>query len=240
MASRIARHSSYAAFARAAALFALPILCTGAAAAETQTVPDRASAATQSPAPRSAMAVLPADIRDMFRPEENGWAVDLEAFGTSQPDRNNITIVTLEAVRAWRFSNSLELQLRGGLLQSMGERSRSDVALNGLASGDSRATGLIAGAGARVYPFALGAAHPFLEALVQVLYTPAAVFPAGGTGINGFERAGIGLSFMPSSRFDIEAVTHFAHVSNGSGTTPRNPMWNGFGGGVTVRYRFSP
>ena len=240
MANQIAQHSSYAAFAGAAALFASAILCVGATAAETQTVPDRASPATQSPEARSAPPALPAYIRDMFRLEEGGWAADLEAFGTRRPDRNNITVMTLEAVRAWRFSNSLELQFRGGLLQSVGERSRSDVILNNLASGGSSATGLIAGAGARVYPLAFGAVHPFLEGVAQVLYTPKTAFPAGGTGFNSFERIGIGVSFAPSSQFDIEGVMHLAHVSNASGTTPQNPMWDGIGGGVTVRYRFSP
>jgi hypothetical protein len=41
-------------------------------------------------------------------------------------------------------------------------------------------------------------------------------------------------------RFTIEAGYHLAHVSNGLGLVPQNPMWNGQGGFLSLRRRFGP
>jgi opacity protein-like surface antigen len=76
----------------------------------------------------------------------------------------------------------------------------------------------------------------FIEGSVEILYTPGgSEFPAGGTGINAFLRAGGGVQYQITGRLALEAHYEYAHVSNGGGKVPQNPMWNGRGGGVSIR-----
>jgi len=193
-------------------------------------------------------AVALADDRDphtwlggFFRLDQRAVALDAEYYGTSQGQRNNIRVQVVEGIRSWSSARGLELQMRGGLFHSEGARNASDIEMSNLTSGDSRATGVIGGGAVRLYPLKLGAARLFAEGSVQILYTSFgsnSVFPAGGTGVNGFLRAGAGVAFDVSPRLTVEAAYHLAHVSNGSGLTPQNPMWNGSGGGLAIRRRF--
>ncbi len=180
-------------------------------------------------------------LSGLFRLDQRARALDAEYYGTSQSERNNIRVQVVEGVRSWGSARGLELQMRGGLFHSEGARNASNIEKSNLASGDSRATGVIGGGAVRLYPLNLGAARLFAEGSVQILYTSFgsnSVFPAGGTGVNGFLRAGAGVAFDVSPRLTLEAAYHLAHVSNGSGLTPQNPMWNGSGGGLAIRRRF--
>ncbi len=175
---------------------------------------------------------------DFFTVNENAWSLNAEYFTTSENSRNNIDAGILEIIRSWRFKHRLELQGRGGVFQSSGSRSQTAVVNNGLASGDSTVTAIIGGGAVRFYLLDLGPTHLFAEGIAQILYAPNQEFPAGGTGLNGFLRGGGGLSCDLSKQYTIEAVFHVANVSNGSGNVPQNPVWNGQGGGLSIRRRF--
>jgi hypothetical protein len=177
-------------------------------------------------------------LDDFFKLDERAWALSADYFATTEGHRNDIDVELLEAARVWRFAGGLELQARGGLFHANGSRSSRDVFLDGIASGDSSVTGITGGGVIRFYVLTLGPARVFADGSAQVLYTPGDVFPAGGTGVNGLLRAGAGLSYDVSPNLTVEAAYHLAHVSNGSGLTARNPIWNGQGVGLGLRYRF--
>ncbi len=152
-------------------------------------------------------------------------------YVTSEP-YYDIHVETVDAGRAWRLGSRLELQGRLGLFHSEGER--MDVTY--LPSQDSTTTGVTFGGAARVYAFQSRDLRMFVEGALQILYTPGGQqFPAGGTGINAFLRAGGGLQYSITRRLTLEAHYDYAHISNGAGNVDQNPTWNGHGGGVTLR-----
>ncbi len=167
-----------------------------------------------------------------FNLAEDAWELGAEYLVPIQSHRR-ITIMTLQVARAWRFSEGLELQAGGGLFQSNGIR--TDVPAG--VSSDSTATGVSAGGGIRYQLVHLAPVSLFVDGSLQILLTPEQPFPAGGSGINGFLRGGLGLSCDLTSKFAVEVVYHVAHVSNASGVSPQNPGWTGQGGELTLRYR---
>lgn len=162
------------------------------------------------------------------------------SYYTPTQDHREIDITALDFSRAWRIGRVLELQRRVGLFHAWGTRTDAPSDIDP----DSTATGFTLGAAARLYPLEfmrLRRLHPFVEGSAQFLFTPGTPegFPAGGSGVNGFERAGAGLLLVLGPRLAIEASYQWwAHVSNGSGLTPQNPMWNGRGGTLAVRLPF--
>ena len=167
-----------------------------------------------------------------FSLAEDAWEVGAEYFVPIQSYRP-IDIMILQLARAWRFSGGLELLVGGGIFQSFGNRTDLPPGV----SSDSTVTGVSGGGGARYQLVRLAQVALFVDGSVQVLLTPRQAFPAGGSGLNGFLRGGLGLSCDLTSRFALEIVYHVAHVSNASGEAFQNPGWTGHGGGVTVRYR---
>ena len=145
----------------------------------------------------------------------------------------DIKVETLDVGRAWRLGSILELQGRFGLFHSEGERLDAPW----LVDENSRTSGVTFGGGARFYAFQRRNVRSFLEGAVEILYTPGSEqFPAGGTGINAFLRVGGGLQCQITPRLALEAHYEYAHVSNGAGSVDQNPMWNGRGGGLTLRH----
>ena len=152
-------------------------------------------------------------------------------YATSQ-SYYDISFETVDLGRAWRLGSMLELQGRLGLFHSQGERLDAPY----LPSQSSETTGVTFGAGARFYALQLRKARLFIEGSVEILYTPGSQqFPVGGTGINAFLRAGGGLQYQITPRLALEAHLEYAHISNGAGNVEQNPMWNGHGGGLTLR-----
>jgi opacity protein-like surface antigen len=144
----------------------------------------------------------------------------------------DIDVQTLDIGRAWRLGSVLELQARLGAFHSNGERLDAPW----LGNQDSTTSGVTFGGAARLYPFQTQHVRLFIDGAVEMLYTPGGnQFPAGGTGINAFLRAGGGLQFPITQRLALEAHYEYAHVSNGAGSVDQNPMWNGRGGGLTIR-----
>jgi hypothetical protein len=167
-----------------------------------------------------------------FSPAEDAWEVGAEYLVPIQSYRP-IDIMILQMARAWRFSGGLELQVGGGIFQSFGNRTDLPPGV----PSDSTVTGVSGGGGIRYQLVRLAQVALFVDGSIQVLLTPRQPFPAGGSGLNGFLRGGLGLSSDLTSRFALEIVYHVAHVSNASGEAPQNPGWTGHGGGVMVRYR---
>jgi hypothetical protein len=125
-----------------------------------------------------------------------------------------------------------EAQGRLGLFHSQGERLDAPY----LPSQNSTTSGVTFGGGGRIYALQTSHIRVFLEGSAEILYTPGSrQFPAGGTGLNAFLRVGGGLQCPLTQRLALEAHYEYAHVSNGAGSVEQNPMWNGRGGGLTLR-----
>ena len=146
----------------------------------------------------------------------------------------DIKVEALDVGRAWRLLKVLELQARLGAFHSQGERLDDDPSVT---NPNSRTSGVTFGGGARVYAFQRQPVRFFIEGSVEILYTPGGEqFPAGGTGVNAFLRVGGGLQFQMTQQLALEAHYEYAHISNGAGSVEQNPMWNGRGGGLTLRH----
>ena len=154
------------------------------------------------------------------------------SYYVSSQSYYDIKVEALDMGRAWRLGNILELQGRFGAFHSEGERLDAPW----LTDENSRTSGLTFGVGTRFYTPQTRYARLFIEGSAEILYTPGSEqFPAGGTGINAFLRVGGGLQCQITSRLALEAHYEYAHVSNGAGSVEQNPMWNGRGGGLTLR-----
>lgn len=166
----------------------------------------------------------------------SGLSLGTSYYMPTQSQRD-IDVMTLDLSRSWRVWRVVELQERFTVFNAHGTRTDAPYGVNP----DSTATGAAVGPAVRLYflDFAgLERARPFLEASAQFLFTPAAAdgFPSGGSGVNGFERAGAGVLFRIRANLAIEATYQwYSHVSNGAGVSPQNPMWNGRGGSVALR-----
>lgn len=155
------------------------------------------------------------------------------SYYTTSQSYYDIEVATIDVGRAWRLGSLLEVQARLGVFHSDGQRLDAPW----LTSENSRTTGITFGGGGRVYALQTTYARFFFEGSAEILYTPGSEqFPAGGTGINAFLRAGGGLQFPITTRLALEAHYEYAHASNGAGSVEQNPMWNGRGGGLTLRH----
>jgi opacity protein-like surface antigen len=157
--------------------------------------------------------------------------VSVAYYGTSQP-YYDIGVEAVDVGRAWRLGSMLEAQGRLGAFHSQGERLDAPY----LSDQNSTTSGITFGGGARLYAFQRQSWRLFVEGSVEILYTPGGEqFPPGGTGVNAFLRAGGGLQYQITQHLALEAHYEYAHVSNGAGSVEQNPMWNGHGGGLTLR-----
>ena len=156
------------------------------------------------------------------------------SYYTSAQGYNDINVEALDLARAWRLGNTLELQGRLGAFHAKG--TRLDAPYPYVYDSNSTTTGATLGIGSRLYSLAVERMRLFFEGSVEILYTPGSSdFPAGGTGLNAFLRAGGGVQCQITRQVALEAHFEYAHVSNGGGSVPQNPMWNGRGGGISIR-----
>jgi hypothetical protein len=171
--------------------------------------------------------------------QDAGTSVGVSYYTPTQEHRN-IDVTTVDLSRGWMLWRMFEVQGRLGLFHAQGTRTDAPDGV----SPDSTATGVAPGAAARLYPLELlgpRPVRPFVEGSAQFLYTPGTQngFPAGGSGANGFLRAGAGLLVQLGPHLALEATYQwYSHVSDGTGLLPQNPMWNGHGGTLAVRRRF--
>ena len=192
----------------------------------------------------------PPQTRGAAPPDSPGTAglLELQPAGQSlaatyyAPIQNqrDIDVMTLDLSRAWRLETAFELQERFTVFRAHGSRTDAPFGTDP----DSAATGFAVGPALRLYFLDFldtGRARPFVEGSAQFLFTPgtAGGFPAGGSGVNGFLRAGAGVLLRLRPRLAIEATYQwYSHVSNAAGASPQNPMWNGRGGSIALRQEF--
>jgi hypothetical protein len=200
------------------------VVCTTSLATVAHATPDDTPAS-----PPSSRA--PGPLARMFPLTETADWLSAAYYATSQ-SYYDISFEAVDLGRAWRLGSMLELQGRLGAFHSQGERLDAPY----LPSQDSTTTGVTFGGGARLYVLQLRQARLFIEGSVEILYTPGGQqFPVGGTGVNAFLRTGGGLQYQLTRRLALEAHLEYAHLSNGAGSVEQNPMWNGHGGGLTLR-----
>jgi hypothetical protein len=188
----------------------------------------------QTDAPQSQPAAAPPGLLARWFPltQTADWLS--VSYYTSAQDYNDINVEALDLARAWRLGNILELQGRVGAFHAQG--TRLDAPYPDLYASNSTTTGATFGIGSRLYPLAVRRMRIFVEGSVEILYTPGSSdFPAGGTGLNAFLRTGGGMQYQITRQLALEAHFEYAHVSNGGGQVPQNPMWNGRGGGISIR-----
>ncbi len=205
-------------------LWSALVSCITALPTMTYAAPGNESPSQPTPAPTSLWA-------RMFPLTGTADWISASYYVTSQA-YYDIEVEAVDVGRAWRLGSMLEIQGRLGAFHSEGERLDAPY----LMDENSRTTGVTGGGAARVYVFQRPRVRLFLEGSVEILYTPGSEqFPAGGTGINAFLRAGGGVQYQITRRLALELHYEYAHVSNGAGSVEQNPMWNGHGGGLTLR-----
>ena len=178
-------------------------------------------------------------LADMLDFEPAGQSAGASYYTPTQAHRD-IDVMAINLSRGWKFWGSFELQSQFSVFHAHGSRTDAPFGVDP----DSAATGVAVGPGLRLYilDFA-GAARvrPFLEGSAQFLVTPGTAdgFPSGGSGVNGFERAGAGIRIRLRAHLAIEATYQwYSHVSNAAGVSPQNPMWNGHGGSLALHREF--
>jgi hypothetical protein len=192
------------------------------------------AATTQTDGPQSQPAAAPPGLLARWFPltQTANWLS--VSYYTSAQDYNDINVEALDLARAWRLGNFLELQGRLGAFHAQG--TRLDAPFPYLYASNSTTSGATFGLGSRLYPLEVRRMRIFIEGSVEILYTPGSNdFPAGGTGLNAFLRTGGGVQCQITRQLALEAHFEYAHISNGGGQVPQNPMWNGRGGGISIR-----
>ena len=195
------------------------------------TIPAVAAVASCDEPPSPPSVAATSLLARMFPLTQTADWVSVSYYVTSQ-SYNDIEVEALDVGRAWRLGSRLEVQGRLGLFHSEGERFDAPW----LTDENSRTSGITFGGDARLYALQGRTLRLFVEGAAEIVYTPGSEqIPAGGTGINAFLRLGGGLQYQITPHLALEAHYEYAHVSNGAGSVEQNPMWNGRGGGLTVR-----
>lgn len=159
------------------------------------------------------------------------WTVTGGYLMPTQDDRD-IEMSTLEVSRAWPMTDHFSLSLGGGVLHTVGDRGDPPLGVDS----DSTTTGMLFG-GAAHYRVPLTDRLSLVgDASLHMTWLPDQAFPAGGTGVNALLRGAGGISYAVGTKTSIEAGYQRAHLSNASGVSPQNPMWNGQGAFLRIRY----
>ena len=195
-----------------------------------------ALAALAGVTPAAAQEDGPAERPGFFSVDETSWVVRSE-YNAPRDDFNrdfrDIGLATLEVQRAWTLHGPLELRTGGGITYARGSTSEP------FSVEPARAVSVLGfngGVEARVDVIRHDQFRLFVDGSVNLLWTHGTQFPPGGTGVNGYLRAGPGGMFRLNDRIAIEAGYHFSHVSNGAGVVAHNPAYNGHGGYLSIRF----
>lgn len=187
--------------------------------------------------PLPALAQAESAKPGFFDVKERAWVVRSE-YQAPRDDFNrsfrDIGLVTLEAQRAWTLNGPLELRAGGGVTYARGSTWEP---LSTAPRRDVDVLGLNAGVEARVDLLRRPRFRLYVDGSVNMLWTHGVQFPPGGTGFNGYLRAGPGVMVQMNDRLAIETGYHLSHVSNGGGIVAHNPAYNGHGGYLAVRLR---
>lgn len=193
-------------------------------------------AALASATPAAAQDGGLAERPEFFSVDEMSWVVRSEynaPRGDFGRDFRDIGLTTLEVQRAWTLHGPLELRAGGGITYAEGSTSEP------FSVDPARAVSVLGfngGVEARVDVIRHDRFRLFVDGSVNLLWTHGTQFPPGGTGVNGYLRAGPGAMLKLSDRIALEAGYHLSHVSNGAGIVTHNPAYNGHGGYVSIRF----
>lgn len=183
----------------------------------------------------AASSAFAQDVPILGAVTEEAWVFEVEHFaprGDFQEAIRDLDGVSVSAMRAWRYSSGLELQIGGGLFRATGTTTELFSPDPPVESG---ADGIRAGGRVRYNFPQLGAARPFVDGYAGVLWTPGAPFPAGGTAVNGMATWGGGVEVAVDDRWAVEAGWRNQHISNGGGLVDHNPAWDSQGAFLSLR-----
>lgn len=186
--------------------------------------------------PAAAQEGEPAERPGFFSVDETSWVVRSEYSaprGDFERAFRDIGLTTLEVQRAWTLHGPLELRAGGGITYAKGSTSEP------FADEPPRPVNILGfngGVEARVDVIRHDRFRLFVDGSVNLLWTHGAQFPPGGTGVNGYLRAGPGAMLKLSDRIALETGYHLSHVSNGAGIVTHNPAYNGHGGYLSIRF----
>jgi hypothetical protein len=175
------------------------------------------------------------DRRGFFSVDETSWVMRVEHAGPRDDfgrDFRDIGLTSLEVLRAWTLHGPLELRAGGGVTYangSTGEPFSIDPAR------PVDILGFNAGVEARIDIVRHDRFRLFVDGSLNLLWTHGKLFPPGGTGVNGYMRAGPGAMVKLTDRVALEAGYHLTHVSNGAGLVPHNPAFDGHGAYLSIR-----
>ena len=215
---------------RATALLAFKLLC------QLKTNAELSGTAAADALGASAPVSPPASATRFFGSVGASSEISAEYLSPTQNARQ-IKIEALEMGRDFDLGARVELQARFGVVHTSGYRTDTPLEISPNSVVDATTTGVTTGIGARIRLLNLGPTHIFASGSAQLLWTNHHPFPPGGTGLNGFLRGGGGFSFNIAPDVAIIAFYEAGHLSNASGVSPQNPMWNGRGGGLALRFK---
>lgn len=190
------------------------------------------------PALAAGLAASPARADEgFFSVKDRAWAMRFDYSGpraSFDEEFRDIGLSTLEVQRAWTFHGPFELRAGGGLTYAKGSTSEP---LAATPRNNVDVLGLNAGVEARIDVARLKDVRLFVDGSVNMLWTHGKQFPPGGSGANGYVRAGPGVMVRLNDKLALEGGYHLSHVSNGAGLVAHNPAFNGKGPFLALRIR---
>lgn len=186
-------------------------------------------AALAASTPAFAQEAGGAEKKGFFSVDERSWVVRTEYNGPRNDfnrDFRDIGLATLEVQRAWTLHGPLELRAGGGITYAKGSTAEP---FSTAPARNVDVLGFNGGVEARIDLLRLDKVRLFVDGSVNMLWTHGIQFPPGGTGFNGYLRAGPGAMVKLNDRLAVEAGYHLSHVSNGAGIVAHNPAYNGHG-----------
>lgn len=189
-----------------------------------------------SATPAAAQDGGPVERPGFFSVDETSWVIRSEynaPRGEFERAFRDIGLATLEIQRAWTLHGPLELRAGGGVTYAKGSTSEP-FSIEPARSVD--VLGFNGGVEARLDVIRPDRFRLFVDGSVNLLWTHGTQLPPGGTGVNGYLRAGPGAMVRLNDRVAIEAGYHLSHVSNGAGIVAHNPAYNGHGGYLSIRF----
>jgi hypothetical protein len=173
--------------------------------------------------------------RGLFSVDERSWVVRTEynvPRNDFDHDFRDIGLTTLEVQRAWTLHGPFELRAGGGITYAKGS---TEEPLSTAPARNVDVVGFNGGVEGRIDVLRLDRVRLFVDGSVNMLWTHGVQFPPGGTGFNGYLRAGPGAMFRLNDRLAVEVGYHLSHVSNGAGIVAHNPAYNGHGVHLSLR-----
>jgi hypothetical protein len=167
--------------------------------------------------------------------DETAWLTTIDYYAP-QPGFNrqnrDIDVENFRVAHVWHFRRGLEFQFGGLVFRASGTRT-TDSSPGSIERSDALGGGL--GPGGRWNFVQAKPLRLFIEAGPDFIFTNNG-FPSGGTNYNFFLRAGGGAAFRVNESYWLETSFKWAQISNGQGSGPGNPTWQGLGVTLSLRH----